>query len=705
MRVIQTACWLGLLRWAAMGAEPQLSPQVNLDTSRGDAMIAEYFKLETRRLADADMKDIHTLQEWKAHREEHRLQLMDMLGLNPQPAKTNLKPVITGVLEQPNFTVEKLHFQSLPGLYVTGNLYVPRNLTGPAPTVLYVCGHSQQLSPDKKISYGNKTGYQHHGEWYARNGYVCLIIDTLQLGEIQGLHHGTHHLNMWWWHSRGYTPVGVEVWNGIRALDYLQTRKEVDMKRIGLAGRSGGGGYTMYLAAADDRIAAAAPAAGVTDLQNHVVDGVVSGHCDCMYLVNTMQWDYAHVLDLIAPRPLRILNTDKDAIFPEDGVRRVYEKVRYVYRLHGAEDKVDLKIEPGPHKDTQALQAHEYRWMNTHLKRRADLPLGEDARKLFKPEDLCVFNGRLPSDQVNTTAHQTFAPPAGPPPLPEKPEDWAAMRDRWINTLREQVFRAWPEDRIPSVVRLDRSVVRNGLRLSVYELEPQPGLSLTLYLLHRADLMNPEVTVLDIQDESAFADWLGWMMRGFDGEFPGIQLPGETDWTRFVTQQRILRGTPWAMAYLCPRGIGYSRWTSDPKKSTHLLRRFELLGQTLDGMRIWDVRRAIAALGRIEHLRGSKLWLRGQREMAGIALYAAMFEPSVSRVDLFEPSSTHQRGPYLLNVLRYLDLPQAAAIVAERCQIRLYDDECDWAYPRQVAARLGWPDTRIQLSPAHPPHR
>src|SRR5215217_655671 len=110
--------------------------------------------------------------------------------------------------------------------------------------------------------------------------------DTIQLGEIRGEHHGTYKDGRWWWAARGYTPAGVEAWNGIRALDYLETRPEVDRSRIGMTGRSGGGAYSWWVAALDDRIKVAAPTAGITTLRNHVVDGAVEGHCDCMFTVN-----------------------------------------------------------------------------------------------------------------------------------------------------------------------------------------------------------------------------------------------------------------------------------------------------------------------------------------------------------------------------------------------------------------------------------
>ena len=102
----------------------------------------------------------------------------------------------------------------------------------------------------------------------------------------------------------------------MRALDYLQSRKEIDPERIGATGRSGGGAYSWFIAAIDDRIKVTVPVAGITDLENHVVDGVVEGHCDCMYFVNTYRWDYPQLAAMVAPRPLLISNTDKDRDLP-----------------------------------------------------------------------------------------------------------------------------------------------------------------------------------------------------------------------------------------------------------------------------------------------------------------------------------------------------------------------------------------------------
>ena len=342
---LQVLCFL-LVSTAAIGQ--------TIDTTAGDRMIGRYFAAETSRLTNRVLGDVETLQQWQDRKPELRRQLLDMLGLQPMPEKAELHVTVTGEVERDGFRVKSLHFQSLPGLYVTANLYIPAEVNDRLPAILYVCGHGRVAK--EGVSYGNKVHYHHHGGWFARNGYVCLTIDTLQLGEIEGIHHGTYREKMWWWLNRGYTPAGVEAWNCIRAIDYLQTLPEVDPDRIGVTGRSGGGAYSWWIAATDERIKCAVPVAGITDLQNYVVDGVVEGHCDCMFMFNTHQWDYPVVAALVAPRPLLISNTDRDSIFPLDGVYRTFTKVRKIYELHGASENLALHITAGPHKDTQELR-------------------------------------------------------------------------------------------------------------------------------------------------------------------------------------------------------------------------------------------------------------------------------------------------------------------------------------------------------------
>ena len=203
-----------------------------VDTNRDDRMIADYFREETAKIRDNCLMASSRSRRLAIDVPEYHRQLMEMLGLDPLPERTDLKATITSRTEHDDFTVENLHFQSRPGLYVTGNLYLPKEVKEPLPAILYVCGHANIKKGD--VSFGAKAHYQHHGAGFARNGNLSLVIDTLQLGEIEGIHHGTYRYGYWWWLNRGYTPTGVEAWNCMRALDYLQTRKEVDPQRLGV---------------------------------------------------------------------------------------------------------------------------------------------------------------------------------------------------------------------------------------------------------------------------------------------------------------------------------------------------------------------------------------------------------------------------------------------------------------------------------------
>ncbi len=675
-----------------------------VDTPRGDALVAEYFQIETDKCAQATLADVKSLEDWTARREEYRRQLREMLGLDPWPEKTPLNPVVTGTLDHEEFTVENLHFQSRPGLYVTGNLYVPKGLAGKAPAVLYVCGHSRQKVDT--ISFGNKAGYQHHGAWFARHGFVCLTIDTLQLGEIEGLHHGTYRERMWWWGCRGYTPAGVEAWNCVRALDYLETRPEVDAERIGVTGRSGGGAYSWWVAAIDDRIKCAVPVAGITSLKNHVVDGCVEGHCDCMYQLNTYQWDYPLVAALVAPRPLLISNTDKDRIFPLDGVYDVYTQVRPIYALYGATDKLGLQITEGPHKDTQELQVHAFVWMNRYLKGE-EPPISRPAEKFFEPRQLRVFE-MLPTEEVNTTIQETFVPPAESPAAPHSTERWAAQRDEWLAALREKCFRAWPEEESAPghALRVEQVFSRasEGVRLAAYDFTSQTPYRLRLYLATRegGDRDALDLIVLNVQDQAGWEDFVRTMRAGFADQFAD-EAPAGGDADGWRSLASTLTGHNWGMAWIAPRGVGPTEWTRDERERTHIRPRFMLHGQTDDGMRVYDVRRAVQALRSLGSLREVPLWLQGERDAAGWALYASLFEPDIARLDLWSLPRSHREGPIFLNVLRFLDTPQALALAAERSRVRLYDaDASAWQYPLAVAKQLGWDEKQIKIRPVPP---
>ncbi|MCG8652405.1 MAG: acetylxylan esterase [Pirellulales bacterium] len=665
------------------------------DTKVGDDLVTEYFRLETRKLAERTFADIDSLDDWQTRRQQYRQQLFEMLGLAPLPQRTPLQAQVTGQVQQDDFIVENLTFQSRPGLYVTANLYRPADAPEPLPAILYVCGHGRVKKDG--ISYGNKTHYQHHGAWFARHGYVCLTIDTIQLGEIEGIHHGTYREKMWWWNNRGYTPAGVEAWNCIRALDYLQTRKEVDAQRIGVTGRSGGGAYSWWIAALDDRIKAAVPVAGITSLHNHVVDGCVEGHCDCMFTVNTYRWDYPMIAALVAPRPLLISNTDKDRIFPLDGVVDVHSKVRKIYQLYDAEDKLGLHITEGPHSDTQELRIHAFRWLNRFLKDDETL-IEKPAIKFFEPQQLKVFD-RLPEDERVTEIHESFVPAVSRVVMPQSARQFEEHCQQQMTALNEKTFRGWPDDsQLEALdVKVVAAVERDGIVVQKIVYTSQTPYRLTMYRAGPATVASggPNSVRVRVLDQPGWMKLAATLAGVFPQEFSGIQADADR-WQALV---QTIRETPGQnLVFLAPRGVGPTLWSQQEKKRTQIRRRFMLLGQTAASMQIWDVRRALQALREIDSLQNAKQVLEARQDAAVWALYASLYEPGISQLNLHDLPGTNRQAPDLLNVSRSMELTHVVAMAARRALVRLQLEAGDpdiW----QPLARLNWddPETEPQI--------
>jgi dienelactone hydrolase len=620
MRLIATILFLAGLLSLALHATPQELP--------GDRMMQEYLAQETKTITAAFMAGIGSKEDWERVRPRLKEEYFYMLGLWPLPEKTPLNATVTGTLERPTFKVEKLHFQSMPGLYVTGNLYLPKKIEGRLPAILYLCGHSG------KGRNGNKTAFQHHGIWFANNGYACLIVDTLMLGEIGepmgAIHHGTYRYGRWWWHSRGYTSAGVECWNGIRAIDYLVTRPEVDPERIGVTGISGGGIGTFWVAAGDERVKAAVPVSGLSDLETQVIDKVINGHCDCMFFHNTYLWDLTGIAALIAPRSFLFANSDWDTIFPMPGNQRIRDRMEHLYGLYGkagGDGNFDICVVPGGHSDSYELRLMAYRFMNRHLKG-DNSDTVEPKPELFKPEELRVFaeDSDLPADQLNTKIDELFVPKAEVT-VPSA-EDFPKFKDEMLKKLREYCFRAWPES-YPTDASKPRDKGYNEPHVYVHAVGRSGAKSTG----------DPCLIVLN---------------------------PGETMENYPPELLRLVRDN--FVIFLMPRGVGPTEWTAK-NPPNYVERSLALLGRTVDSGRVWDVRAAAFDTRRLHIAEGAgdrPIRVMGKGQAGIIAAYAALFEPAISEVILVEPTETHTQGPHFLNVLRVLDIPDALGLLAPR---------------------------------------
>ncbi len=609
------------------------------DAKPGDEMIEKYLAAETDKLSQKFLDGAKTIEEWKQERPRLYQEYMDMLGLWPIPEKTPLKATVTGTVEAHGVVVEKIHFQSKPGLYVTANLYRPKGGANAKrrPGIVYVCGHSS------KGRDGNKTAFQDHGFWFANNGYVCIILDTLQLGEIPGVHHGTYgtpwrHIkeknqpeNRFWWHSIGYSPAAVECWNGVRAIDYLCTRPDVDPEKIGVTGISGGGAATFWIAAADERVKVAVPVSGMADLEFYVKNKGINGHCDCMFLYNTYQWDWTTIAAMVAPRPLLFANSDKDAIFPMDANRRVVTKLKKIYTMYEQPNLVDEYVSVGGHDYRPDLRVAVFRFFNKHLKGDTTAKVEDCAQYTpLKGRDLRVFpeDADVPKDAVNARIDETFIP-AAKVALPEK-----GKFDEWKKALtyklREQSFRSFPT-RIPTATVTGGEVHSGGMGTWTYETERHIKPIRHSIDPSAKDRTTQSMIVLNDAQEAFGAG------KTFGKYLSGIEY------------------------YVHPRGSDSNTiWTSQSPPN-FVTRSHVLLGRTVDQGKLWDVLATRAATGP----EGKQHWRIIGKGQAGIlAAYAALFEPSIKEVIVIDPPKSHKEGPHFLNVLRVLDIPEALGLLA-----------------------------------------
>ena len=409
-------------------------------------------------------------------------------------------------------------------------------------------------------------------------------------------------------------------------------------------------------------------------------------------IVNTYRWDYPQLAAMLAPRPLLVANTDRDTIFPLEGVLDVHRKTRRLYAFNDKLAELGLQIAAGGHNDLQVLQLHALQWFNAHF-RDDNSTVESVAKKHFEPEQLKVFDS-LPTDAINARIHETFVPLAETPPVPETQAQWQSQRDAWLAALRQKCFAGWPaeDDAIPLNVRpvMDQRI--GELRYFAFDFDSQHDVTLRLYLVLSADDSLSELQLVELQplDSAGWADFIAELPDALPDKMASNAAPlGKSD-DKIPFDESVLMFDNCGLAFVAPRGIGPTAWNADPAKQTHIRRRFMLLGQTLDGMRVWDVRRALQALRSINGLPEVQLRFRGERKMAGIALYAVLFEPEVDDLDLSDLSMSHRNGPDFLNVLRILDIPQTVAMVAENSDVRIHQDaDGGWEYPRAVAKMLG----------------
>jgi dienelactone hydrolase len=358
---------------------------------------------KVRTLNDTDFffKVPPTKEGWQARRQAVREQILVATGLWPLPEKTPLNPVIHGKIDRDAYTIEKVFFASMPGHYVSGNLYRPKGKSGKLPGVLCPHGHwadgrfydagdkeaERQLSQKaESTSAGAHYPLQARCAQLARMGCIVFHYDMVGVADSTAIPHAAGFADAEG-ELRLQSAMGLQTWNSIRALDFLCGLPDVDAQRIGVTGASGGGTQTFILCAIDDRPAVAFPAVMVsTQMQGGCV-------CEnCSYLRQGI--GNVEIAALFAPKPLGMTGAHDWTI---DIERKGLPELKSLYRLYDAEDRVEARCFPQfGHNYNQVSREVMYNWFNKHLGLGLSGVVSEQPFEPVPPKQLSVYDEEHP---------------------------------------------------------------------------------------------------------------------------------------------------------------------------------------------------------------------------------------------------------------------------------------------------------------------
>jgi dienelactone hydrolase len=321
----------------------------------------------------------YTLPEWEAHKAHLQHQILVAAGLYPLPEKTPLHPEITGRIERGDYSIEKVALETMPGYYLGGNLYRPLHPPGKVPAVLTPHGH---------WSYGrleNSEGYSGPalGINLARQGYVAFAYDMVGYNDtLQTGHRFTSPAYQLW----SFTPLGLQLWNSIRALDFVESLPEVDSQRMAVAGASGGATQTMLLAAVDGRVRATAPV--------NMVSFVMQGGCVCENAPGLrIGASNVEIAAMMAPRPMLLVSATGD--WTRNVPREEYPAIRSIYELYKQPDNVSVVQFQAEHNFNRRSREAVYGFLATQfLGADSSQPVEERGVEAEPLLDMLVWQGR-----------------------------------------------------------------------------------------------------------------------------------------------------------------------------------------------------------------------------------------------------------------------------------------------------------------------
>ncbi len=612
-------------------------------------------------------------QDIAARRAYVRERMLRALGGLPE--RTPLNARLVGTLDREGYRIEKIIFESLPGFYVTANLYLPKSGQPPYPAVLYPLGH--------------ETGGKSNPTWQqmlatlARRGYVGLAWDPLGQGERSqfydpdlkesklGRNRSTTEHTMLGAQCLllGDNVARYTIWDGMRALDYLLSRPEVDPKLVAVTGNSGGGTHTAYLAALDDRLHVAAPSCYITSWRR-LLESI--GPQDAEQSVSP--WvgdglDHADFIYAFAPKPYLILSAIRD-FFSISGARETYAEARRAYSLLGAEQKLSMFEADDGHGYNQPRRMAAYRWLGRWLKGAEDNQpetlIEAETEEALRATDSGQVMASLGGETVfslNLKRLEQIRPartaPAGTQAL--------ATYQKEIRRQLAAAIGFNPPKSAPPLKPFGQ-IAREGYRMEKLVYESEPGIRVPAVLLvpeaaGGAQAKLPAIVYVHGRGKAAGA-------RAPSGATSDLQQLVKAG---FVVLALDARGTGETGMAVPPDGQRYSGYFGDYASAMKAF----MAGKTLVGMRATDIVRGVDLLAARAEVDAARIYGFGKEAGAVTLLHAAALDDRIRKVALEGMLVSYESvvknrihrdvfESIVPGALKLYDLPDLAAMLAPR---------------------------------------
>jgi cephalosporin-C deacetylase-like acetyl esterase len=603
--------------------------------------------LERKR--KSELVNLKSPEEWRLRQKRIRERLDMIFGEFPE--RTSLNARVVGKLELEHYTIEKVIYESQPKYYVTANLYVPKGRKFPLPGVLFTCGHSDD----------GKAFILYHETCLGLvlKGYIVLAFDPMGQGErseyfdtetrkpLVGLTVDQHLYVMRPAFLADWTLSGLRTWDGIRSVDYLASRPEVDTNKLAVVGNSGGGQMALLITAADQRIKVCAAA--------HP-----GGECENTYLPGQNLFD-KEILSLIPPRPLRII-VGKDS-GEEQGHREKLEDMQLFYEGLGyKKDLGELTLVDGVHNMEKPKREAAYEWLNKWFDKEAE----GKAEAVLKPEKVealwCTESGNTIISLGGETAQTLNAKRAEKIYKPEKS----------LNKLKERIASRigfmLPQKSLKPKVQSIETIIHEGISIEKLTYESENGIVIPALLIKPENVKRSSPVYI-------FASDKGKPTRIENSVLP-FQLAKNGSVVLAIDVRGIGETSP-TPPYSLNKFNGYNPllWRNEV-----LLIQSAGFGRTSLGMRTFDLIKGIDFLNSRKDLKGRKIVIVGEGLGGLWALLASIYD---SRIDGVVTEGTLPSYMLLLTnqyynlwgyfwvpgALRDFDIPDMVRLVSPKHQI------------------------------------